>query len=368
MDAVEIKNIILEDTEAVEKILQDLGMHHICLHNNEYYTFGLPDGDNNTSTTLYLDDLGVKAYTREEEHIADIIDLVKYAQKVNKTMENPTVWTAVGWLYEELGVQTDNYSNKYTAKTYDNPFAKLQNKITGIIETFKNDQSNTVNDLQKQLSKDTLRAYLDWNNIDFLKDNIYYDTQEEFGIGIDVFTHRATIPIRDELGRLVGVKGRRIFDVVDEDSYKYIYLHQCSKSEILFGLDKTLPYIKEKDEVIICESEKGVMQLWSYGVKNAVGIGCHSMSKTQVEKIIRINVSNVVIAYDKDVSIDELIEEYNKLCDFADVTCIIDDCNTLDEKESPMDNSNNWTYLYEKCRCKLNRETGERIEWYNLIL
>ncbi len=85
MDAEEIKTRILDNIDSIRKILEDLGMHHIQLHSN-YYTFGLPDGDNPTSTTLYLDDLGVNEYTREKENITDIIDLVVYVQKINEQM------------------------------------------------------------------------------------------------------------------------------------------------------------------------------------------------------------------------------------------------------------------------------------------
>lgn len=359
MDAKEVKNIILDDISVVRKILEDLGMHHIQLHNN-YYTFGLPDGDNPTSTTLYLDDLGVKAYTRENEKITDIIDLVIYIQKINKNVEKPNCWSAIIWLCEELGIKPNDNASSYSRKIYESPFIKVKNNVKEIMENYKTDA--TVNILQPKLDENTLKAYLPWDNTEFYKDNISYQAQTEFELGIDLFSHRITISIRDELGRLIGIKGRRVWDEIDEYNPKYIYLKQCKKSEVLFGLDKTLLYIKEKDEVIICESEKGVMQLWTYGFKNAVAIGCHNISKIQTEKIIRMNVNNVIIAYDKDVSQRELLEEYKKLCDFANVTCIIDIYNLLDEKESPMDRPEKWNILYKKRRYKFDIEKGEIIK------
>jgi len=361
MDAEEIKNVILDDVSVVKKILEDLGMHHIQLH-NYYYTFGLPDGDNPSSTTLYLDDLTVKAYTREDKKITDIIDLVVYVQRVNKTVKNSNCWTAVMWLCEELGIKTNNNLNSYKPKIYQSPFTELKNNIKSIMESFKNETNKTDNILQPKLNENTLMSYTNWNNTIFRDDNILEETQTEFETEVDVFSHRITIPIRDELDRLVGIKGRLAWEEPTEWNPKYIYLHQCRKSEILFGLNKTLPYIKEKDEVIICESEKGVMQLWTYGVKNAVGVGCHSISKTQKEKIIRMNINNVVIAYDKDVSQSELLEEYKKLCDFADITCIVDIYNLLDEKESPMDRPDKWNSLYKSRRYKFDIEKGEIIK------
>lgn len=359
MDAEEIKNIILDNIGSIIKILEDLGMHHIQLRNN-YYIFGLPDGDNPTSTTLYLDNLGVKAYTREQERITDIIDLVQYVQTINKTVKMPSCWTATVWLYKELGIENSSSLNNYKSKIYNSPFAKLKKEIKEIMGDYKTDE--TVDILQPMLEEITLKAYLDWDNTEFYKDNISYQTQAEFELGLDVFSHRITIPIRDELGRLIGIKGRRVWDIIDEHNPKYLYLKKCKKSEILFGLDKTLPYVKEKDEVIICESEKGVMQLWSYGFKNAVAIGCHNISETQLKKIIRLNVNNVVIAFDKDITENILLEEYKKLCDFANVTCIVDIYNLLDEKESPMDSPEKWNILYKSRRYKFDIEKGEIIK------
>ena len=140
--------------------------------------------------------------------------------------------------------------------------------------------------------------------------------KRNFGLGIDVFSHRVTIPIRDELGRLVGVKGRRVWDVVDEYNPKYIYLHQCAKSKILYGLYKTLPYIQEQNEIIVCESEKGVMQLWDMGFKNAVGVGGHCLSDWQITLIAQTGASKVIIAYEKDILEDEVIKEGKTLSNF----------------------------------------------------
>ncbi len=162
-----------------------------------------------------------------------------------------------------------------------------------------------------------------------------------------MFSHRVTIPIRDELGRLVGVKGRLVWDEVDVQKPKYLYLFQCAKSRILYGLYKTLPYIQEQNEIIICESEKGVMQLWDMGFKNAVGVGGHCLSDWQVTLIAQTGANKVIIAYDKDILEDEVIKECKKLSPFRQVEYILDTDNILNEKESPMDEPEKWKQLYE---------------------
>ena len=172
-------------------------------------------------------------------------------------------------------------------------------------------------------------------------------TQDEFEIMLDIHSHRIVIPIRDELGRLVGVKGRRAWDIVDEYNPKYIYLYNCAKSRILYGLYKTLPYIRQTNEIIVCESEKGVMQLWTYGFKNAVGVGGHVLSEWQLNLIVQSGASNVIIAYDKDVTREEVIKEVKRIAPYRSVKYIIDENNILDEKESPMDNPIKWKELYK---------------------
>lgn len=107
-----------------------------------------------------------------------------------------------------------------------------------------------------------------------------------------------------------------------------------------------MPHIKETNEIIICESEKGVMQLWDMGFKNAVGIGGHSLSDWQITLIAQTGASKVIIAYDKDVPIEEITKEAKKIAPFRAVEYILDTENILEEKESPMDNPDKWIKLY----------------------
>ena len=331
MDAQAIKDYIFSN-DKMEVVLENLGMHHIQWHNRrEYITCGMPDGDNPSSTVVYCDNnfLLVKAYTRDivdPYGISDIISLVSFIKG--------TIFTqSISWLCDLFGL--DYYSNDsfqdfaidYMSKNKD--MAEIQ---------------------LKPIPEETLKAYLPWDNTIFYEDNIDWETQAEFELGLDVFSHRITIPIRDEMGRLVGVKGRRAWDVVDEWNPKYIYLHQCAKSRICYGLYKTLPYIKESNEIIVCESEKGVMQLWSYGYRNCVAVGGHSISQQQQDLIIQSGAATVVIAFDKDVDEETIRREADKLSLYRRVEYILDFNNILNNKESPMDNPNKWIDLYEKNR------------------
>lgn len=337
MDAQTIKEYIYSNNK-METVLENLGMHHIQWHNrNEYITCGMPDGDNPSSTVVYCDNsfLMVKAYTRDivdPYGISDIISLVSFIKK--------TIFTqSINWLCELFGL------DYYVESISDDP-------TLGYFKTFDAlMKPKTSLEIQlKPIPEETLKAYLPWDNTIFYEDHIEWETQAEFELGLDVFSHRITIPIRDEMGRLVGVKGRRAWDVVDQWNPKYIYLHQCAKSRICYGLYKTLPYIREKNEIIICESEKGVMQLWSYGYRNCVAVGGHSISQQQQDLIIQSGAATIIIAFDKDVDEETVRKEAENLSLYRRVEYILDFDNILDEKESPMDNPNKWIDLYEKNR------------------
>ena len=337
MDAQTIKEYIYSNNK-METVLENLGMHHIQWHNrNEYITCGMPDGDNSSSTVVYCDNsfLMVKAYTRDivdPYGISDIISLVSFIKK--------TIFTqSINWLCELFGL------DYYVESISDDP-------TLGYFKTFDAlMKPKTSLEIQlKPIPEETLKAYLPWDNTIFYEDHIEWETQAEFELGLDVFSHRITIPIRDEMGRLVGVKGRRAWDVVDQWNPKYIYLHQCAKSRICYGLYKTLPYIREKNEIIVCESEKGVMQLWSYGYRNCVAVGGHSISQQQQDLIIQSGAATIIIAFDKDVDEETVRKEAENLSLYRRVEYILDFDNILDEKESPMDNPNKWIDLYEKNR------------------
>ena len=337
MDAQTIKEYIFSNNK-IEVVLENLGMHHIQWHNrNEYITCGMPDGDNPSSTVVYCDNsfFMVKAYTRDivdPYGISDIISLVSF---INKTIFTQSI----NWLCELFGLDyyVESISDDPTLgyfKTFDllmKPKASLEVQL-------------------KPIPEETLKAYLPWDNTIFYEDHIDWETQAEFELGLDVFSHRITIPIRDEMGRLVGVKGRRAWDVVDEWNPKYIYLHQCAKSRICYGLYKTLPYIREKNEIIVCESEKGVMQLWSYGYRNCVAVGGHSISQQQQDLIIQSGAATIIIAFDKDVDEETVRKEVENLSLYRRVEYILDFNNILEEKESPMDNPDKWIDLYERNR------------------
>src|SRR5690606_28359431 len=114
-------------------------------------------------------------------------------------------------------------------------------------------------------------------------------------------------------------------------------------------------------EVIVVESEKGVQQLWSMGIKNAVAISGHILSKTQVQKLTHLNVP-IVLAYDegcekdKDGKVNKSFyrNEFDKFLPQQQLYVIYDQSKKiLNKKESPCDDPEKWKKLYNEYRFKV---------------
>lgn len=208
----------------------------------------------------------------ETDRATDIIDLVCFCEKLSFP-------EGLKFICQEVGI---SYYHDFES---DIPESL---KILKLVNEMSTEQTDEKEVPLKPIPTEILDYYKPYVNDLFYEDGISYSTQKEFQIGYDTETNRITIPIYSEIGDLVGVKGRLFQKDVDESECKYLYLEKCAKSKILFGLNKTLPYIKRLGVVYVVESEKGVMQLWSYGYKNAVSTGGKNISRHQLDMLIRL--------------------------------------------------------------------------------
>lgn len=341
MDIQYLKDYINENN-LISTVLEKLGCHHIS-QKSGYITCGNPDGNRQNAITVYQNDnLTVVDYTRnlkksntnlKQSKCFDLIDLVEYFEKCN--------------FFYAIKKVCDWINLDYYVDPLENVPESL--RITKLIMDLTKGESEYDEDTPiKPISEKILTYYHKWVNDLFFKDNISYLTQREFEVGYDDATNRITIPIRDELGTLVGVKGRLLSNELTEEEYKvkYLYIEPCNRSKLLYGIHKTAPYITNKGCVYVTESEKGVMQLWDMGFCNAVATYGKKITQNQIDKLTRLCV-DIIFLFDKDVGYDEIVDIANKFIDGVRIYAVIDRNNILEEKESPTDNNNKFKVLIE---------------------
>lgn len=353
MEIADLKDRIIDEGK-IEDILSELGMHHIK-NKGKHISCGMPTGDNKSSTIIYKESLNVDAHTRsikEKNGTSDIISLVKFVH------DNNYLPDAIKWLCDVCGFD-------YYGRDYEKP--ELLSFLSEIkkMHSFNEDDEDII---LEPLDESKLKYFGLYPSYKFWLDGIATQVQKDFGIGYDLMSHRITIPIRDELGTLVGVKGRAYLDNVEN---KYMYLYPCNKSKIVFNLHRAKESIIKNGMVYVGESEKAPMQSESHEVYNTVSIGGHQLSSHQVRLLSSLGVP-ICLVYDDMADYITVIEdgkkilkqdkdfyknEANKFPDYIKVYAIVDRKNDiLGKKESPYDNMHRWDELSTKYRKLIIRE------------
>lgn len=334
MDIKLLKEYIYENNK-IEEILQEINCHSIKYHSGGYWTCGNHDGDNSRAITVRNNEsLFCINYTRNmtKKNIpTDLLSLVCFNKNISFFEGLQYICGLLGISYYHDFEEDIPESLRITKLLYD-----MQQNL---------DQDEDDKPL-KPISEKILTYYKPYVNDLFANDSINYETQKEFEIGYDEYSNRITIPIRSEIGDLVGVKGRLFKTDINENELKYIYLEPCARSKILYGLNKTYPFIQKRGRCYIFEAEKACLQAWSYGCYHTVSIGGKKITNQQIEKLIRLGV-DLVFAFDKDVTKIEIEEISNRFVDGISIYYIFDEDGILNEKESPTDNKEKFHYLVE---------------------
>lgn len=209
------------------------------------------------------------------------------------------------------------------------------------------------------LNKNILNYYTDLYWEGWIKDNISVQSMQKFGIKYDFNNNAIVIPHYDKDGNLVGIRNRNL----DENAYaKYCpapnilipnewYSHSLSNH--LYGLYHNLPTIRKLRKVLLCESEKSVMQSETYYPDHNFTLACcgSHISKKQIDLLIEAQVQTVILGFDYDytnASLDDekfieyktkLFKKAKKLLPFFNVQAVVDlEPRLTKEKDSPTDN------------------------------
>lgn len=191
---------------------------------------------------------------------------------------------------------------------------------------------------------------------EWLDEGIEQDVMDLFGVRVDTWQNRIIYPVYDICGNLINIKARTRYKNYKQMKIpKYINYFQVGVMDYFQGLNTTLKYVLDANEIIIFESVKSVMKAYGWGYKNCASAEKHTLTKEQIDLLVKLRV-NIVFAYDCDVDYrsSDVRQDIDKLKRVTNVFVIEDRKKLLGGKETknaPVDCGEEvWETLYSHKR------------------
>lgn len=287
INAIKLQEKIIEHPEYIEKILDNLGFTNVK-DRNKYFQFPNKDGDNNSAITILKSTLQYHNYTRDKQ--GNLFTLIMDDKSYNfpQTLE---------WVCDVIGENKNNLDQKIKY-----PFHGFYRNII---------QSQT--DPENSLKVYPLTILPPANNYSkmYLDDGISIEAQERFGIRYCHEDDCILTPIYNLKSDLVGVKARNNNN--DDYNHRWYMWTPYQKTCVVYGLNFNYHEIITKNTLVIFESEKAVMQCYSFGFNCAAALGGHSISEVQAKIIKSLMVENIIVAFDEGICEEEIQYECKKL-------------------------------------------------------
>lgn len=338
MDLIQLKQQLNDNPELIRYILEEIDCHHVKIINNKRVQAALPyPHDNTTSVQISLNEnLSAKVRSKNDYdyEIKDIFTLIQYVK------EN-TLTEAIGIVCKVCGVKHTNSGKKAVkSDAYDflRQFKRSLKKEEYIEEEIILDESFTG-----RFVREDCQLWLD--------DGVGSDSQEKFGVSYDVLDNRVVFEIRNDTGELLSFKGRTCDkDFKINGTPKFLSYYPCYNNNYLFGYYQNSFDIMIADEVYVLEAEKSIMQLDTMGINNCVAANKKELIDIQVKKLLKLG-KEIVLAFDKDVSLEEIYIECAKFSGLCKISYIFDTLDLLERKQSPSDcGIDVWNQLVEECK------------------
>ncbi len=263
----------------------------------------------------------------------------------------------IWWLYDYEGLSFDDAVAK-AARLANMDITKICQSETAIYLKKLNQMAakTPVKVQHPVLNASEYEKYKKEQIPEWLEEGIEQNVMDLFGIRVDPWQNRIVYPVYDVDGNLINIKGRTRYPNYKELRLsKYINYFKVGCMDYFQGLNITLTYVKQQNEIIIFESVKSVMKAFGWGYRYCASAETHSLSDEQLALLIRLKV-NVVFAWDTDVSYfdSDIKKQINALKRITNVYVIDDPDKLLGGKESknaPVDCGKEvWETLYAKKR------------------
>ena len=227
----------------------------------------------------------------------------------------------------------------------------VQKQMSDTLRIFKKLKSKSDDKIDHKIlpysiySKYSQRHIPLWEN-----EGIPFEIIKRYDIRFDNHSQRIVYPVYDDEGNLINIKGRTIIeDYKTLKLPKYINYFKVGGMDYLQGLWCKKDIVKEKNEVIIFEGIKSCMKAESWGFDNVVSAETAGLNQFQIKEIIKLHC-DVVVAFDKDKTKEDVVKSIGWLPRFTNVYIVIDTQGLLgdeSEKNSPVDKGELiWRKLY----------------------
>lgn len=215
-------------------------------------------------------------------------------------------------------------------------------------------------------NEDILSSFYNLYYEGWVKDHISIETMKIFNIKFNILDGCIVIPHYSISNDLVGVRGRFLKESMLNDGKKYMplvingELYNYPTSLNLFGLNINANNIFKYKKILIGESEKFVMQHYTYYPNDSIAVGLNgsALSDEQINIIKSLGVETVILALDKEYETIEQEQQYafkirksiiNKLYPFFNIEIIWDRDGLIGFKDSPTDHGKEtFEKLYKK--------------------
>lgn len=263
----------------------------------------------------------------------------------------------IWWLYDYEGLSFDDAVAK-AARLANMDISKMCQSDTVIyLKKLKKMTAKTSIKYQHPiLSSSELDKYQQEQIPEWLDEGIEQNVMDLFGVRVDTWQNRIVYPVYDIDGNLINIKGRtRYLNYKQLRLSKYMNYFKVGCMDYFQGLNFTLTYVEQQNEIIIFESVKSVMKAYGWGYKNCASAETHDLSDEQMALILSLKV-NVVFAWDTDVSYltGDTKKQIDTLKRITNVYIIQDPQQLLGGKESknaPVDCGREvWEELYANKR------------------
>ena len=312
MESVQIKERLIQNEDLLIDVLEKYGFASIKKFKSDELRCGYSEDSNPTSVVINLENLFCTIWSKNVK--GDIYTILQF----NSGQSFSQVHNYLSSLFDGEEVEEEIKPKKLLFNGFFKQFIGSEQKEQIYDEIILNEY--------KQIS-----------NIRFIEDNISARTQRRFNIMYDYKSQYIMIPWYNCECKLVGVRGRNNDD--ESVAPRYMTFHSFKKGDYLYGYNVNREEILKKRSVIFVESEKATMQLYDMDIKNAVSVGSHTLTPQQIRHL-KFDVDEIIIAFDKDVTREELIKECQKIKEIlpkVKIYIMWDYSNLLDEKDSPTD-------------------------------